>query len=214
MSKASYFPILSLVSWLTISLYIYLQGKSIGKINYFLLFQLLIGVLLVFLPDGIQKIFHIAFPTLLLNFYQLFLILAIFLGTGLNFVNKIPHWDKGLHVLCGMFFSLMGYCLLTLLVDTTTTHSIWVYLVFGFCFSLAIGVLWEFWEFFCDCFLGMNLQQFDGPKRTPKLGQAALMDTMIDLLADFLGAIILVVITLFKHFHQENYLLRFMITRK
>lgn len=163
MIKASSFHIVSLAAWLTISLYTYLQGKSIGKINYFLLFQLLIGALLVFLPNGIQKIFHITFPTPLLDFYQLFLILAIFLGTGLNFVNKIPHWDKGLHVLCGILFSLLGYSLLTLLVDTTTTHSIWVYLIFGLCFSLAIGVLWEFWEFFCDCFLGMNLQQFNGP---------------------------------------------------
>lgn len=213
MIKTLSLPTLSIAAWLTTSLYVYLQGRSVGKINLFLLFQLFIGMLLIFLPTILQNFFHISFPNSLLNFYQLFLILSVFIGTGLNFVNKIPHWDKGLHILCGILFSLLGYSLLTLLVDMTNTQSILHFVLFGFCFSLAVGVLWEFWEFFCDCFLGMNLQQFNGPKQIPKIGQIALMDTMLDLLADFLGALLVAVVTLIQHSTQENYLLRFTILK-
>ncbi|MBL1224510.1 hypothetical protein [Enterococcus sp. BWR-S5] len=213
MVKAFSFSTFSLAAWVTISIHIYLQGKNIGKINYFLLFQLLVGLFLVFLPNLIQRIFHISFPIQLFNFYQLFLIASVFVGTGLNFVNKIPHWDKALHVLCGILFSLLAYSLLTLIVDTRASHSIWLFIFGGLCFSLTIGVLWEFWEFFCDSFFGMNLQQFSGPQKVPKLGQLALMDTMIDLLADFVGALVIAVLTLFQYFHQDDYLLRYLIMK-
>ncbi|WP_086351112.1 hypothetical protein [Candidatus Enterococcus clewellii] len=213
MNKPLSISTLSFASWVTISLYVYLQGRSVGKINYFLLLQLFIGMLLIFLPIMIQTFLHVSFPDILSAFYQLFLILSIFLGTGLNFVNKIPHWDKGLHVLCGIFFSLLGYSIFTLFLDTTSPHSFWPYVLFGFCFSLTIGLLWEFWEFFCDCFFGMNLQQFNGIQKIPKIGQAALMDTMLDLLADFFGALLVVINTLIQCTHTKNYFVHFMLQR-
>lgn len=198
MTKGFSFSSAALAAWLTVSLYVYLQGRSNGKINIFLLFQLFFGMLLILLPDVLQLLFSVSFPKTTYEFYQLFLILAVFLGTGLNFVNKIPYWDKGLHILCGVLFSLLGYSLLTLFIKRQEP-SLWLFLLFGLCFSLAIGVLWEFWEFFCDTFLGMNLQQFDGSGRVPKMGQEALLDTMIDLLADFLGALIAAVLLFIRY---------------
>ena len=59
-------------------------------------------------------------------------------------------------------------------------------------FAVFCGVLWEFYEFTCDSF-GMNLQRYMKAGHL-LLGRAALLDTMGDLLADFIGAVIFAVI--------------------
>ena len=46
-------------------------------------------------------------------------------------------------------------------------------------FSMAIGVIWEFFEFGCDKFLGQSMQQ---------LISVGVDDTMFDLIAATLGA--------------------------
>jgi uncharacterized membrane protein YjdF len=53
---------------------------------------------------------------------------------------------------------------------------------FAFCFALAVGALWEIFEFAMDGLLGMNMQK-------PFLGDpSGLADTMWDLIVDALGA--------------------------
>ena len=66
--------------------------------------------------------------------------------------------------------------------------SPWLFLLFGFAFAGLCGVFWEFWEFLCDQFLGMNLQRFAASDGTLFVGRAALMDTMGDLLTNTIGA--------------------------
>ena len=50
-------------------------------------------------------------------------------------------------------------------------------------------VLWEFYEFTFDGLLGMNMQRYMAAGGELLRGRAALMDTMGDLLMDFLGSL-------------------------
>jgi uncharacterized membrane protein YjdF len=67
---------------------------------------------------------------------------------------------------------------------------------FAFCFSVAIGALWEVFEFAMDQSFGMNMQK-------PFLGDpSGLTDTMWDLVVDAIGA--LTICTIGYHCMKRN----------
>ena len=61
--------------------------------------------------------------------------------------------------------------------------------LFSFVFSVAIGALWEIYEFTLDSFLELNMQKYRENNGTPLIGQEALFDTMKDIVIDTLGAL-------------------------
>lgn len=66
-----------------------------------------------------------------------------------------------LHTLNGFLCAAVGFSLVDLLnrsSDKISLSPIYVTLV-AFCFSMTIGVLWEFVEFSFDSFLGMDMQK-------------------------------------------------------
>src|SRR5699024_1487578 len=87
----------------------------------------------------------------------------------------------------------LGYGLIGLLLKDApiAKTSPWLFLLFGFAFAGLCGVFWEFWEFLCDQFLGMNLQRFAASDGTLFVGRAALMDTMGDLFTNTIGALVM-----------------------
>ena len=56
---------------------------------------------------------------------------------------------------------------------------------FAFCFSVAVGAVWEIFEFSMDQLAGTNMQKpmFDDP--------SGLTDTMWDIIVDTLGALVI-----------------------
>ncbi len=79
------------------------------------------------------------------------------LGHTLNFYSLIPHWDKILHVTGGVVFAIVGIFLFRLMMGKET-HKVLATAVFALCFSMALSMLWEFYEFGCDALLGMDTQ--------------------------------------------------------
>jgi uncharacterized membrane protein YjdF len=61
--------------------------------------------------------------------------------------------------------------------------------IFAFCFSMTLGVFWEFYEYFVDGMLGLNMQRFLQEDGTALIGREALCDTMQDLITDAIGAL-------------------------
>ena len=53
--------------------------------------------------------------------------------------------------------------------------------VFAFCFALALGAVWEIYEFTMDSVFGTNMQKYMLDNGTALIGQAALQDTMKDI---------------------------------
>nr|WP_242589902.1 hypothetical protein [Enterococcus sp. DIV0660C] len=151
----------------------------------------LAGIVLIFLPQIIFKLFKIKIPAAIVLFYWFFLFISVFLGTGLHLISIIPFWDKILHAVSPMVLTALGYGLIGYLMKDATIEktSPWLFLLFGFAFAGTCGVFWEFWEFLCDQFLGMNLQRFAASNGTLFIGRAALMDTMGDLFTNTMGAL-------------------------
>lgn len=153
----------------------------------------LAGIVLIFLPQIMKKLFHLHIPDAIVLFYWFFLFISVFLGTGMHLISIISFWDKILHAVSPMVLTALGYGLIGLLLKKApiAKTSPWLFLLFGFSFAGLCGVFWEFWEFLCDQFLGMNLQRFAASDGTLFVGRAALMDTMGDLLTNTIGALLM-----------------------
>lgn len=60
---------------------------------------------------------------------------------------------------------------------------------FAFCFTLTVGVIWEFYEFTSDGILSTNMQKYKLRDGIEMVGREALEDTMEDLIVDTVGAL-------------------------
>ncbi len=104
---------------------------------------------------------------------------TLFLGEVFDFYNRFWWWDMVMHAGSAIGFGLIGFVLVFMMFqgDRYAAPPLAV-AFFAFCFALAIGGLWEIFEFGMDQIFGLNMQK------------SGLMDTMADLIMDFIGALI------------------------
>ena len=76
--------------------------------------------------------------------------------------------------------------------------------VFAFCFSAAIGTVWEIFEFTVDGVLGVNMQKFMLEDGTQLIGREALSDTMYDIIVDTGSAFVMSAIGFFSIKRRER----------
>lgn len=119
-------------------------------------------VLVLFLvPALVEDMAHIEIPGLFQAIIYSFIFAAEILGEINHYYVLIPGWDTVLHTLNGFLCAAVGFSLVDLLNRSSSQISlspIYVTLV-AFCFSMTIGVLWEFFEFAFDTFFGMDMQK-------------------------------------------------------
>lgn len=151
----------------------------------------LLGLLLIYIPSILKKLLKITFPNELIFMYWLFILISVFLGTCLHFISYFKYYDKLLHFSSPIVLTFLGYGILTYFLENSRSQypSVWFFMIFGFAFAQMCGVLWEFWEFLCDQFLGLNLQRYLLHGQ-PLIGRKALLDTMGDLFVNTCGSII------------------------
>lgn len=126
--------------------------------NAFLCF---LSLILFTIPTFIEDKFKIALPSLLEAIIYLFIFSAEILGEINNFYGTIPHWDTVLHTLNGFLAAGIGFSLIDLLNQNSKNINlspIFVAIV-AFCFSMTIGVLWEFFEYGADTYLKLDMQK-------------------------------------------------------
>ncbi len=157
-----------------------------------ILLQCVFGVFAMLLPSMLSKKMNLIIPSNMLIVYTLFLYCAIFLGEVRNFYYVIPYWDTILHTFSGAMLGSLGFSFISFLNKSeripVNLSPVFV-AVFTFCFAVTLGVIWEFYEFFCDSLLNTNMQKFALESGEQLLGHAALSDTMKDLIVDAVGAI-------------------------
>lgn len=118
-------------------------------------FLCLLSLILFLVPFFIERKFKIELPNTLEIIIMLFIFSAEILGEINNFYGIIPYWDTMLHTLNGFLASGVGFALIDLLnknIKSITLSPLFVAIV-SFCFSMTIGVLWEFYEFASDQYL-------------------------------------------------------------
>lgn len=124
---------------------------------------LLCGVSLILftIPTIIEDRFKITLPSLLEAIIYLFIFSAEILGEINNFYGTIPYWDTLLHTINGFLAAGIGFSLIDLLNQNSNKiklSPIFVAIV-AFCFSMTIGVLWEFYEYGVDKYLKFDMQK-------------------------------------------------------
>ena len=136
--------------------------------------------LLVFLLDGFTFATRIKIPPRLKLIWYVFLFFAFFLGIAARFYELVPHYDKVLHLMSSFVAMSFAALILDHGKDRLSTP---LRIVFLITFAIAIAALWEIFEFASDKIFGTSMQE---------LIQHGLDDTMWDMIAATVGAIIAV----------------------
>lgn len=130
--------------------------------NYEGMFLCVMTIVLLYLPSWVQVKLRIELPPPLEIIILCFIFAAEILGEINAFYVKIPMWDTVLHTLNGFLCAAVGFALVVILNDDdrlTFDLSPFFIALMGFCFSMTIGVLWEFFEFAMDYFLHFDMQK-------------------------------------------------------
>ena len=195
-------------------------------------FVCVLALILFCVPMVLEKRLSIDIPPLMEAIIYCFIFAAEILGEINSFYTIIPGWDTMLHVINGFLVAAVGFALVDLFNRAerfTFKLSPFFLAIVAFCFSMTVGVLWEFYEFGADWFLGTDMQkdflvtQVNSVLLNPEglntvvrvpidslvvNGQdwmqfpggyidIGLIDTMKDLMVNFIGAVVFSVIGYF-----------------
>ncbi len=121
----------------------------------------ILSLFLLLLPSFIEHKLNITLPNTLEIIIYLFIFSAEILGEINNFYGIIPYWDTILHTLNGFLCAAVGFSLVNILEKTSDKINLSpLYLcIVAFCFSMTIGVLWEFFEYGSDIIFKLDMQK-------------------------------------------------------
>ncbi len=136
--------------------------SAILRQEYESAFVCVLVLFLFMLPFFIQKNFGIRLPSTLEIIILLFIFAAEILGELQSYFIQYPYWDTMLHTTNGFLCAAVGFSLIDILNRDVkikfTLSPVYVALA-AFCFSMTIGVLWEFFEFGMDRLFHMDMQK-------------------------------------------------------
>ncbi len=135
---------------------------AISRAEYENAFVCILSLALFLAPTIIEKKLKIDLPSTLEIIILLFVFSAEILGEIHNYYTKVPAWDTILHTINGFLFAAVGFSLLDIMNRNSRFKfqlSPFYLALVAFCFSMTIGVLWEFFEFGCDLILGTDMQK-------------------------------------------------------
>lgn len=195
--------------------------------NYHNMFLGILTLILFMVPQFLDKKLSVTIPVGLETVILIFIFSAEILGEINAFYVKIPIWDSILHTTNGFLMAAIGFALIDLFNRSekfSIKMSPYFVAFFAFCFSMTVGVLWEFFEFSMDQFFGLDMQKdwivtaINSVKLNPtganvpihvdvqsvvingeqwNLGgylDIGIIDTMKDLIVNFIGAVVFSVI--------------------
>lgn len=213
------------------ALVILMMVLQIFNRNFENVFLCALTLLLLMVPSFIQVNLKIELPTGLEIIILLFIFAAEILGEIQAYYIKFTGWDTMLHTMNGFLMAAIGFSLVDIL-NRNERFSFKLSPVFvaivAFCFSMTIGVIWEFFEFGMDQIFRLDMQKDtvihsistvmldpsggNHPKIITGITDVAvngqelelggyldigLIDTMKDLLVNFIGAVVFSIVGFF-----------------
>ena len=130
--------------------------------NFENVFLCILTLFLFTIPSFIERTIKIDVPDTLEVIILLFIFAAEILGEIQAYYIEFPFWDTMLHTLNGFLCAAIGFSLVDILnrSDRFTFSLSPVYLaVVAFCFSMTVGVVWEFLEWAMDSFFFLDMQK-------------------------------------------------------
>lgn len=160
--------------------YVLLEGQWLSG---FLIFAIMLVILA---PILFRNHIAVNIPPEFQMLALLFSFAALFLGEIRSYYERIWWWDIALHISSGLLLGILGFLLIFILNESRhiALHMRPRFVAFfAFLFAVAVGALWEVFEFSMDRLLGTNMQKsmFGDP--------SGLTDTMWDLVVDTIGAL-------------------------
>ena len=153
----------------TLAVYLVLRGlvlftlvRHVLRGDFESVFLCSLTLILMILPSVLTRKLHIELPGTLEVIILLFIFAAEILGEINSFYVRVPNWDTMLHTLNGFLCAAIGFALVDMLnrSDVFSFKLSPLYLaIVAFCFSMTVGVLWEFFEYGVDCLLGFDMQK-------------------------------------------------------
>lgn len=125
-------------------------------------FLCVLSLVLFLMPSFLTANFGIEFPSAMEIIVLLFIYAAEILGEIQNYYILYPYWDTMLHTMNGFLCAACGFGMVDVLNKNPKIKfnlSPAFLAVVAFCFSMTIGVLWEFFEFACDLILHTDAQK-------------------------------------------------------
>lgn len=148
---------------LVVTVYVLLRLSVVGMLvaqifngNFENVYTCILALILFTIPSLIERRLHIDLPDTLEIIILLFIYAAEILGEIQEYYVLIPFWDDILHTLNGFLFAAVGFSLVNILNRDKRVMlrlSPFYMAVMAFCFSMTIGVLWEFFEWGVDTLL-------------------------------------------------------------
>ena len=136
--------------------------RSAIRGEYSHVFFCVLTLLLFTLPSLVENNLDIHLPNVFEGLVLLFIYSAEILGEINCYYEKIPHWDTILHTVNGFMFAAFGFALLDIINRNSKIKfklsPIYLALM-AFCFSMTIGVVWEFFEYFADLLFAKDMQK-------------------------------------------------------
>lgn len=126
------------------------------------MFVCVLSLVLFCVPMLIERSLDIDIPPLMEAIIYCFIFAAEILGEINSFYTIIPGWDTMLHTINGFLVAAVGFSLVDLFNRSerfTFKLSPLFLAIVAFCFSMTVGVLWEFFEFGADQMLGTDMQK-------------------------------------------------------
>ena len=130
--------------------------------NYENAFICVLTLILFIIPSVIERKLRIKLPDVLEIIILLFIFAADILGEIHEYYVQVPHWDTILHTMNGFLFAAIGFSIVNIFNEdkrVSMSLSPFYMAVAAFCFSMTIGVLWEFFEWGFDCLFGFDMQK-------------------------------------------------------
>lgn len=119
-------------------------------------------LVLYLVPMIVKKQLDIVIPQALETIIFIFIYAAEIMGELQSFFVRFPHWDTMLHTTWGFLCAALGFSLADLLNRSENVKvqlSPFYVALMGFCFSMTIGVFWEFIEFGMDRLFLLDMQK-------------------------------------------------------
>ena len=208
--------------------------RSCVRREYFNVMVCLLTLALFMLPAIVEKNFKLRLPRFFEGVVLVFIFSAEILGEINSYYQRIPHWDTVLHTVNGFMFAAFGFALLDMINRDGNIKfklSPFYLALVAFCFSMTVGVVWEFYEFGADMIFHTDMQKDtyvadlytvsldvaktntvipvenirevvlrgeDGTETVlPAYLDIGLIDTMKDLMVNFIGAFVFSIIGFF-----------------
>lgn len=130
--------------------------------NFENVFLCVLTLVLLLMPTIMERRLKIDLPNALEIIIMLFIYAAEIMGEIQAFYTTYRGWDTMLHTMNGFLCAAIGFCLVDLF-DRSEKSSLSLspkYMaIVAFCFSMTVGVLWEFFECAMDQLLLLDMQK-------------------------------------------------------